>query len=119
MRLLIDENLSIRLVALLQAEYPGSAHVEQLLGRGRSDDEVWEHARVNGFAIASKDNDFRQRAFLSGPPPKVVWLSVGNAGTDEIAALLKARANALSRFEANPEEALLVIEAGSAGPQTA
>jgi len=26
-KLLFDENLSARLVALLQAEYPGSAHV--------------------------------------------------------------------------------------------
>ena len=111
MRLLFDENLSTRLVALLQAEYPGSAHVELALGRGRSDNEMWEHARVNGFTIASKDNDFRQRAFLSGPPPKVVWLSVGNADIDEIAALLRSRADALIRFEANPEEALLVIEA--------
>ena len=119
MRLLFDENLSTRLVALVQAEYPGSAHIEHVLGRGRGDDEVWERARVNGFAIASKDNDFRQRAFLSGPPPKVVWLSVGNAGTGEIAALLRSRADALSRFEANPEEALLVIEARSVGPQTA
>jgi len=44
-KLLFDENLSARLVALLQTEYPGSAHVEQLLGRGRSDGEVWEYAR--------------------------------------------------------------------------
>jgi predicted nuclease of predicted toxin-antitoxin system len=109
-KLLFDENLSARLVALLQSEYPGSAHIEQLLGRGRGDGEVWEHARANGFAIASKDNDFRQRAFLLGPPPKVVWLSVGNAGTDAIAALLKARAGDLGRFDANPEEALMVIE---------
>ena len=110
MKLLFDENLSARLVALLRAEYPGSVHVEQLLGRGRDDGEVWEYARVNGFVIASKDNDFRQRAFLLGPPPKVVWLSVGNAGTDVIAALLKARTGDLDRFGANPEEALMVIE---------
>jgi len=109
-KLLFDENLSTRLVALLQADHPGSAHVEQLLGRARSDAEVWEYARSNGFAITSKDNDFRQRAFLLGPPPKVVWLSVGNAGTDVIAALVRARAGDLKRFEANPEEALLAIE---------
>jgi predicted nuclease of predicted toxin-antitoxin system len=109
-KLLFDENLSVRLVALLQAGHPGSAHVEQLLGRGRSDAEAWDYARSNGFAIMSKDNDFRQRAFLLGPPPKVVWLSVGNAGTEAIATLVRARAEDLKRFEANPEEALLVIE---------
>ena len=110
MKLLFDENLSPRFVALLQADHPDSAHVEQLLGRGHSDADVWEYARSNGFAIMSKDNDFRQRAFLLGPPPKVVWLSVGNAGTDAIASLVRARAENLKRFEAEPEEALLVIE---------
>lgn len=46
MKLLFDENLSARLVALLQADHPSSAHVEQLLGRGHSDVEVWEYARA-------------------------------------------------------------------------
>lgn len=110
MKLLFDENLSARLVALLQSDHPGSAHVEQFFGRGHSDTEVWEYARSNSYAIVSKDNDFRQRAFLLGPPPKVVWLSVGNAGTDAIVALVRARAENLKRFEANAEEALLVIE---------
>ncbi len=62
MKLLFDENLSASLVELLTPEFPGSVHVEHVLGRGRSDAEVWEFARANGYAIASKDNDFRQRA---------------------------------------------------------
>ena len=33
----------------------------------------------------SKDSDFRQLAFLHGPPPKVVWLRIGNVTTVEIA----------------------------------
>ncbi|MGQ0595384.1 MAG: DUF5615 family PIN-like protein [Gammaproteobacteria bacterium] len=39
--------------------------------------------------MVSKDNDFRQMSFVKGPPPKVIWLSVGNAGTDAIARLLE------------------------------
>ena len=110
MKLLLDENLSPRLVALLAAEYPGSAHVEQVIGRARTDSDLWDYACVNGFMIASKDNDFRQRAFLSGPPPKVIWLDVGNAGTNTIAALLRERLPDLERFDAT-DEALLIINA--------
>lgn len=109
MKLLLDENLSQRLLVLLQAEYSGSVHVGQVLGRGSPDSAIWEYARVNGYTIASKDNDFRQRAFLSGPPPKVVWLDVGNAGTDAIATLLRARSADLKLFEASTETALLVM----------
>ena len=34
----------------------------------------WAYARDHGYTIVSKDNDFRQYAFLYGPPPKVLWL---------------------------------------------
>lgn len=110
MKLLFDENLSERLVKLVAEDYPGSAHIEQVLGRRQTDEDIWNFARSSGYAIVSKDNDFRQRAFLSAPPPKVIWLAVGNAGTDEIAALLRLRAADVKRFEVTEEEALLVIE---------
>lgn len=110
MKLLYDENLSIRLVALLSDIFPESAHVEQALGRGCADLDVWTYAISGGYAIVSKDNDFRQRAFVSGPPPKVVWLAVGNAGTSAIADLLRARAAEMFRFDIAAEEALLAIE---------
>jgi predicted nuclease of predicted toxin-antitoxin system len=111
LKLLFDENLSERLVRFIAEHYPGSAHVEHVLGRRRTDEEIWSFARSSGYVIVSKDNDFRQRAFLIGPPPKVIWLSVGNAGTDQIAAVLRSRAADIERFEAAEEEALLVIEA--------
>ena len=79
MKLLFDENLSHRLVDLLAAEFPGSAHPRQLGMRGASDLGLWEYAREKGFAIVSKDSDFRQRVFLDGPPPKVIWLSIGGS----------------------------------------
>jgi predicted nuclease of predicted toxin-antitoxin system len=108
-KLLFDENLSARLVELLTAEFPSSTDVERVLGRGRPDAEVWEYAIANGYAIVSKDNDFRQRAFMSGPPPKVFWLDIGNAGTDRIAELLRSRVGEMNRFGESPQESLLVL----------
>jgi len=81
MKLLLDENLSPRLAPLLAAQYPGTTQVELLGLRGASDTTVWELARTQGYVLVSKDNDFRQRSFQYGAPPKVVWLKVGNAGT--------------------------------------
>ena len=82
MRLLFDENLSPRLVQAFEPEYPGSAHVCALGLRGATDGVIWDRARQESYAIVSKDNDFRQMSFLHGAPPKVIWLSVGNAGTN-------------------------------------
>lgn len=89
MKLLFDENVSPKLVGLLEEEYPGSAHVRELGLRGAPDPRIWDHARQNGFVIVSKDDDFRQRSFLQGAPPKVIWLQVANAGTNPIAELLR------------------------------
>ena len=111
MKLLFDENLSPRLVELLAADFPGCTHIEFLGMRGATDSAVWDHARENGYTIVSKDNDFRQRAFLHGPPPKVVWLSVGNAGTRQIAALIRAGGRRLGVFDLDTGESLLVLEA--------
>jgi predicted nuclease of predicted toxin-antitoxin system len=108
-KLLFDENLSPRLVELLTAEFPASAHVEQALGRSRPDADVWQHAIANGYAIISKDNDFRQRAFLAGPPPKVIWLNVGNAGTQQILELIRSKAAEVTRFGQSLHESLLVL----------
>lgn len=76
MKLLFDENLSPRLVELLATEFPQSVHVETLGMRGTTDAALWEYAKNHGFAIVSKDNDFRQRAFVHGAPPKDIWLSI-------------------------------------------
>ena len=109
MKLLLDENLSQRLVALLLPAFPGCTHAESVLERGGSDTRVWEYAGANGFLIVSKDNDFRQRAFVLGPPPKVIWLNVGNARTSEVATVLLANLERIERFWDNPVEGLLVL----------
>ena len=110
MKLLFDENLSPRLIKVLGPSFPESQHVELVGPRGQPDAAVWEYAGRHGLCIVSKDNDFRQLSFLKGPPPKVIWLSVGNAGTDAIAALLQRSLPTIEAFEASPEEGLLVLE---------
>ena len=111
MRLLFDENLSPHLVDKLASEYPGSLHVRSVGLLGKEDATIWEYARQNDLIIVSKDNDFRQLIFLKGPPPKVVWLSVGNAGTEAICRLLQDNLSSLEAFKADPDAGLLPIEA--------
>jgi predicted nuclease of predicted toxin-antitoxin system len=109
-KLLFDENLSPRLLDVLAADFPGSTHIEHLKMRGATDAAIWAYARDHGYTIVSKDNDFRQYAFLYGPPPKVLWLAIGNAGTDAIARLIASRAVEIRKFDADPEQSLLPLE---------
>lgn len=109
MKLLLDENLSPKLPALLADLYPGSSQNELLGLRGATDTAVWEFAKAGAYVLVSKDNDFRQRSFQYGAPPKVVWLSVGNAGTSIILQLLRESLAEIERFIQQSETALLVL----------
>jgi predicted nuclease of predicted toxin-antitoxin system len=109
-KLLFDQNLSYRLVAVLGDVYPGSLHVRQVGLEQGSDLEVWEYARDHGLVIVSKDSDFHQLSFLYGPPPKAVWLRLGNCTTAEIEQVLRQRQGEVDTFAEAAEEAFLVIE---------
>jgi predicted nuclease of predicted toxin-antitoxin system len=77
--------------------------------RGGEDLQIWDYARKHGFVITSKDTDFRERSYVEGFPPKVIWLDVGNAGTDAIAQLLRAQRQRVVRFETLAETSLLIL----------
>lgn len=109
MKLLLDQNLSHRLVAALQSEFPGSTHVRELNLELADDAAIWEFARAHGYTIVSKDADFHQRSFVYGQPPKVVWLRVGNCTTEQVAATLRRRVEDLLAFAQDGESTFLIV----------
>lgn len=92
MKLLFDENLAHRLPALLADAFPDSAHVRDFQLTSAADELVWAFAKDHGFAIVSKDDDFRQRSLVFGGPPKVIWVRLGNKSTAQIAAAIRTAA---------------------------
>ncbi len=113
MKILFDANLSPALVPRLAVEYPGSAHVRDVSLRSATDAQIWDYAKTHGFVIASKDTDFRERSFVEGFPPKVIWLDVGNAGTAPIAVLLRREQHRVEIFAAATDASLLILSIAS------
>lgn len=109
MKLLLDQNLSPRLVQSLVAVYPGTSHVREVGLHAADDEAIWAYAAEQGFVIVSKDADFHQRSFVLGHPPKVVWIRRGNCSTAEIEALLVARRAELLAFERTQEASFLAL----------
>ena len=107
--MLFDQNLSQRLVTRFAKEFPHSTHVKLVGLASATDEQIWQHAKANGYTIISKDGDFTHLALLYGQPPKVVWLKVGNASTADIENHLRAHVEQIEVFERQTEEALLVI----------
>ena len=58
MKLLLDENLSRRVVPFILEAYPESTQIA-LLGMEQADDQaVWAYAKQNGFVIVTRDSDY-------------------------------------------------------------
>ena len=109
MRLLFDQNLSRRLASALEDLFPGSVHVSSLGLEHADDADIWEYAVSNEMIVVSKDSDFRQRSFLLGPPPKVIWIVRGNCSTEAIEMILRQSRSDILAFDSDPASALLVL----------
>jgi predicted nuclease of predicted toxin-antitoxin system len=46
---------------------------------------------------------------LLGPPPRVVWIRLGNCSTGQVAELLRARSSELTEFADQEESAFLEL----------
>jgi predicted nuclease of predicted toxin-antitoxin system len=108
-KLLLDQNLSPRLLRTLEAVYPGSSHVRLVGLREADDDVVWEFARDQDFIIVSKDSDFHQRSFVLGFPPKVIWIRRGNCPTRDIEKVFAEHQSSILEFCEDDVHAFLAL----------
>src|ERR1043166_1786149 len=109
MKLLFDENLSPSLARLLQDLFPELIHVRGVELKAADDPLVWEYAKANDLSLVSKDADMHQRSFLFGPPPKVVWVRLGNCSTLEVEQLLRRNRDVIKEFHENEEASFLSL----------
>ena len=104
MKLLLDQNISHRLVAPLQNSYPDSSQVA-LLGLGEASDlQIWELAQSQDYVIVSNDADFEAISVLEGGgPPLIIWLRCGNQPRRAILDRLLSHRDTIERAEGDPE----------------
>ena len=108
-RLLLDENLSQRLLHPLAELFPGSAHIGDLAEAGAADRQLWALAHTGGYILTTRDEDFVGMSVLQATPPKVLWLNVGKSRNAVIAALLQSHAADIERFADHEECTFLAI----------
>lgn len=110
MKLLIDANLSWRLVGLLKAEFPEITHVIHTgLQESSSDTSIWNYAHQNNYSIITNDDDFYLLSLSKGFPPKIVLLRTGNQSTKYMAEILTKHKNEIKTFLDNKEYGVLEI----------
>ena len=77
MKLLLDENLSRRLVPFLQHDYSGSNQVFCLAWSPRQTKSMAK-ARDDGYLIVTRDADLQELPLVWGQAPKVIRLKTLN-----------------------------------------
>jgi predicted nuclease of predicted toxin-antitoxin system len=98
MKLLVDNNLSFKLVQPLLEIFPGTLHIRNVLSITTDDLTIWEFAKAEDFIILTKDNDFDERSQLEGCPPKIIHLICGNKTTLHILNLILWHKDEVIRF---------------------
>ena len=109
MKLLLDQNLSPKLLRKIYWAFPEAEHVRNLGMKQSSDTVIWQYAAANRFTIVSKDADFHQRSFVHGAPPKVIGILGCNCPTEAIAELLTLNASLIESFCNDAEAAFLPL----------
>lgn len=89
MNLLIDENISYRIISKIRSKFTFCIHVERTGIEIPSKDRlIWDYALSNDCVILTFDEDFENLSNLKGFPPKVILLRTGNSNTEYIAKTL-------------------------------
>ena len=109
MKILIDNNLSHRLIGRLQHWKIDFDHVVNHNLDNSDDMIIWEFAKQNDYVILTKDSDFHFLLTLYGSPPKVIRLNIGNASNQEIKVALEKHKILIEMFVRTDKTSLLEL----------
>lgn len=110
MKILLDQNISYRVIKTLQLHYPAIEGVKQNGLVNKNDFEIWDFAKQNAFAITTNDEDFSILATYHGAPPKIIWIRRGNLSNIEFVDLLIEFKGAIIDFISSEDQSKSTLE---------
>ena len=108
MRLLLDQNLSWRLIRLLEPNFPDVVHVSTIGLSQATDQQIWIYAMLHQFIIVSKDSDFQNFIPGNNSFPKFIWVKIASARTATIAQSLIDHFDHIATFAQSTTVGLLI-----------
>ncbi|MFN0203248.1 MAG: DUF5615 family PIN-like protein [Bacteroidia bacterium] len=107
MKLLLDQNISYRVVKKVLPYFEEVKHLSQVGLINAKDIEIWLFAKNNEYLIVTHDEDFDEIFALNGFPPKIIKLNTTNLSNQETANLLIKYAAVIGEFWSSEEIGLL------------
>ena len=99
MKILIDQNISFRVVQRVIDSFPQIEHVRDIGLMEANDYHIFMAARSIGFqAVLTQDEDFYNLLLEHGCPPKVIRLRTGNCSTSIVTQTLLQNVAVIQSF---------------------
>ncbi len=109
MKLLLNQNISFRLVRKIENFFPGSSQVKLLGLENKPDFVIWDYAQKEDYCIVTFDSDFYDQSIIKGHPPKLIWIRTENSTTRNLEKLLIEKAAHIRNFADDNEASCLEI----------
>jgi len=109
MKILLDENISHRIMPLLSDAFQPSAHAKIISPSLKTDKDIWNYAHKHHYTIVTFDGDFYGWQLLNGFPPKIIWLRCGNITTRSLAHKPNVHEKQLIKFLRDKREGVIEI----------
>lgn len=107
MKILVDQNISHRLLEKLTVFPAEIKHIKNEGLVNANDHAIFMYARVNQFdAVLTLDDDFVKLLNAYSTPPKIIWIRTRNCSTNYLANLLLNKASVIHHFVNSEEFAL-------------
>ena len=89
MVLWVDAQLSPALAPWIAQQFGVQAYSAKFLGfRDSTDRDIFDAAKSAGAVVLTKDKDFVRLLEDLGPPPQVIWLTLGNTSNARLRSVL-------------------------------
>jgi predicted nuclease of predicted toxin-antitoxin system len=108
MKILIDQNISFRVIPLIKAYFTVVDHVIPLGWLNYSDHLIFKSSKKYD-AILTQDDDFENILLLNGKPPKIIRIRAGNLNTVQLSIIVNQNIGVIEKFINNTETDFLEI----------
>jgi predicted nuclease of predicted toxin-antitoxin system len=99
MKIVIDQNISFRIVPHINHLFTEVGHVRTLGWTDAPDIIIFRNAKQQGFdAILTLDEDFDNIILENIPPPKILWLRIRNCSTLHLAEIIENKIEIINNF---------------------
>ena len=89
MKVLIDQNISHRIVPQIESLFGILTHVKFLGWIDWNDYNIFMTAREQKYdAVVTLDEDFNKLLLQYGTPPKIIWIKTGNCSTAKLVEVI-------------------------------